>query len=63
LQEQQLCLTRIWVDEVGPERSLEEIPVKEVLAIEAYPSVANTPTEFPGSPCATIMLWIRKPSP
>jgi hypothetical protein len=59
-EEQQMCHIRVWTDDVGPERTLDEIRIDELLAVEAYPSPASTPAELPGSPCATIRLWMKQ---
>ena len=57
---QQMCFARVWTDDVGPERTLDEIHLNEILAIEAYPSAITTPSEFPGGSCVTIRLWMKR---
>jgi hypothetical protein len=58
--EQEPCLMVLWTDALGPQRTLDEIQMDDVLAVEAYPHPGITPPEFTGSPCATIMLWMKQ---
>jgi carboxypeptidase family protein len=59
-EEDQMCFVRVWTDDVGPERALDDIRMDEILAVEAYPNTNTTPREFPGSSCATIRLWMKR---
>ncbi len=59
--EQQPCGLQVWTNRVGPPRTLDEFQTDEVLAVEAYPNAAATPQEYAGSPCATVMLWMKQP--
>jgi hypothetical protein len=59
-EQQKMCFVRVWTDDVGPERALDDIRIDEILAVEAYPNTNLTPREFPGSDCATIRLWMKR---
>jgi hypothetical protein len=61
--EQEPCLMVLWTNALGPQRTLDEIQMDDVLAVEAYPHPGVTPAEFTGSPCATIMLWMYHGGP
>jgi hypothetical protein len=61
--EQEPCLMVLWTNALGPQRTLDEIQMDDVLAVEAYPHPGITPPEFTGSPCATIMLWMYHGGP
>ena len=54
------CPLEVWKDGPGPQTTLDEVLVDEILAVEAYPNPGLAPPEFAGSPCASIMLWMRK---
>lgn len=58
--EQQPCALQVWTNLVGPPRTLDEFQTDDVLAVEAYPNAAATPQEYAGSPCATVMLWMKQ---
>ncbi|HVH66873.1 MAG TPA: carboxypeptidase-like regulatory domain-containing protein [Gemmatimonadales bacterium] len=58
--EQERCLLVVWTNAIGPRRTLDEFQMDDVLAVEAYPSPGVTPPEFAGSPCASIMLWMKQ---
>jgi hypothetical protein len=59
--EQQPCLLQLWFNAVGvgPQRTLDQIQMSDVLAVEAYATPGVTPPEFAGSPCAAVMLWMK----
>jgi hypothetical protein len=61
-REQEPCLLALWFNSVGvgPQRTLDQIQMADVLAVEAYPNPGVTPPEFAGSPCAAIMLWMTQ---
>ena len=61
--EQEPCLMVLWTNALGPQRTLDEIQMDDVLAVEAYPHPGMTPPEFTGSPCATVMLWMKHSGP
>lgn len=61
--EQEPCLMQVWTNTIGPHRTLDEVQMDDVLAVEAYPHPGVTPPEFTGSPCATIMLWMQENGP
>jgi len=61
--EQEPCELEVWTDALGPQRTLDEFQMDDVLAIEAYPHPGVTPPEFTGSPCAAIMLWMKQSGP
>lgn len=58
--EQEPCELEVWTDALGPQRTLDEIQMDDVLAIEAYPHPGVTPQEFSGSSCAAVMLWMKQ---
>jgi hypothetical protein len=58
--EQEPCVMELWTNALGPRRTLDEVQMDDVLAVEAYPHPGVTPPEFTGSPCATIMLWMNQ---
>jgi len=62
-REQEPCLLEVWTNALGPQRTLDEFQMDDVLAVEAFPTPGVTPTEFAGSPCATIMLWMKHGGP
>ena len=53
----------LWTNALGPQHTLDEFQMEDVLAVEAYPHPGITPPEFAGSPCATIMLWMKHSGP
>lgn len=59
--EQQQCLLHVWYNAVGvgPQKTLDQLQMGDVLAVEAYPNPSVTPPEFAGSPCAAMMLWMK----
>lgn len=59
--EQQPCLLHVWYNAVGvgPQKTLDQLQMDDVLAVEAYPNPSVTPPEFAGSPCAALMLWMK----
>jgi hypothetical protein len=57
--EQQPCLIHLWSNGLGPQKTLDQVQLDEVLAVEAYRSPGVTPPVFAGSPCAAIMLWMK----
>jgi len=61
-REQEPCLLNLWFNSVGvgPQRTLDQVQMSDVLAVEAYPNPGVTPPEFAGSPCAAIMLWMTQ---
>jgi hypothetical protein len=61
--EQERCLMVVWTNAIGPQRTLDEFQMDDVLAVEAYPTPGVTPPEFAGSPCAAIMLWMKQIGP
>ena len=61
--EQEPCELEVWTNALGPQRTLDEFQMDDVLAIEAYPHPGVTPPEFGGSPCAAVMLWMRQSGP
>jgi hypothetical protein len=61
--EQEPCDLEVWTNALGPQRTLDEIQMDDVLAVEAYPHPGITPPEFNGSPCATVMLWMKQSGP
>jgi hypothetical protein len=61
--EQEPCLLALWTNGLEQHRTLDEVRMDEVLAVEAYPHPGVTPPEFAGSPCATIMLWMKQNGP
>jgi hypothetical protein len=62
-REQEPCEMLLWTNALGPQRTLDEIQMNDVLAVEAYPNPGVTPMEFAGSPCAAIMLWMKEGGP
>jgi len=62
-REQEPCVMHVWTNALGPQHTLDEILMEDVLAVEAFPTPGVTPSEFAGSPCATIMLWMRHSGP
>ena len=56
----QPCQLRIFTNDVGAERTLDEIKTTDVLALEAYSSPTETPHGLSGSDCATVMLWMKE---
>lgn len=62
-REQEPCLMTVWSNGLGPQRTLDEMQMADVLAVEAYPNPGVTPMQFAGSPCATIMLWMKESAP
>jgi hypothetical protein len=61
--EQEPCLMVVLTNAIGPQRTLDEFQMSDVLAVEAYPHPGATPPEFSGSPCATVILWMRNGGP
>lgn len=63
--EQERCPLQLWFSSVGvgPQKTLDQIQMSDVLAVEAYPNPGATPAEFAGSPCAAIMLWMNPTNP
>jgi carboxypeptidase-like protein len=59
--EQPPCELDLWFNSVGvgPQKTLDQVQMGEVLAVEAYPNPSVTPPEFAGSPCAAVMLWMK----
>ncbi|HLZ44737.1 MAG TPA: hypothetical protein VKQ05_03570 [Gemmatimonadales bacterium] len=59
--EQPQCLLHVWYNAVGvgPQKTLDQVQMGDILAVEAYPNPSVTPPEFAGSPCAAIMLWMK----
>ncbi|OLC06543.1 MAG: hypothetical protein AUH41_12720 [Gemmatimonadetes bacterium 13_1_40CM_66_11] len=62
-REQEPCLMDVWTNALGPQHTLDEFLMDDVLAVEAFPTPGVTPPEFAGSPCATIMLWMKHSGP
>ena len=62
-REQEPCLLSVWTNALGPQHTLDEFQMSDVLAVEAFPTPGVTPPEFAGSPCATIMLWMKPGGP
>lgn len=58
--EQRPCVMQLWSNGLGPQKTLDEVLLDDVLAVEAYPQPGVTPPEFMGSPCAAIMLWMKE---
>jgi len=61
--EQEPCFMVVWTNAIGPQHTLDEFQMDDVLAVEAYPQPGVTPPEFSGSPCAAIMLWMKHSGP
>jgi len=61
--EQEPCLMVVLTNALGPQQTLDEFQLSDVLAVEAYPHPGVTPPEFTGSPCATVILWMRNGGP
>ncbi len=61
--EQEPCLMVVLTNAIGPQHTLDEFQMSDVLAVEAYPHPGVTPPEFTGSPCATVILWMRNGGP
>lgn len=61
--EQEPCTLELWSNGLGPQRTLDEVQMDDVLAVEAYAHPGVTPPELAGSPCATIMLWMKQNGP
>lgn len=61
--EQEPCLMVVLTNALGPQHTLDEFQMSDVLAVEAYPHPGVTPPEFTGSPCATVILWMRNGGP
>src|SRR6266487_475419 len=59
-REQEPCVMHVWTNALGPQHTLDEILMEDVLAVEAFPHPGVTPPEFMGSPCAAIMLWMKE---
>ena len=51
---------QLWSNGHGLQKTLDQVQMDEVLAVEAYPHPGVTPPEFMGSPCAAIMLWMKE---
>ena len=62
-RETEPCLLSVWTNALGPQHTLDEFQMSDVLAVEAFPTPGVTPPEFAGSPCATIMLWMKYGGP
>ncbi|PYP94718.1 MAG: hypothetical protein DMD38_14870 [Gemmatimonadetes bacterium] len=62
-RETEPCLLSVWTNALGPQHTLDEFQMSDVLAVEAFPTPGVTPPEFAGSPCATIMLWMKHGGP
>ena len=58
--EQTPCVMQLWSNGHGLQKTLDQVQMDEVLAVEAYPHPGVTPPEFMGSPCAAIMLWMKE---
>jgi hypothetical protein len=61
--EQEPCFLVVLTNALGPQHTLDEFQLSDVLAVEAYPHPGVTPPEFTGSPCATVILWMRNGGP
>jgi hypothetical protein len=59
MAEERLCTVDVWTDDVGPERTLDEIPLRQLLALEAYPNPASSPQRL-GGKCASVRLWMKR---
>ncbi|OLB68028.1 MAG: hypothetical protein AUG85_10975 [Gemmatimonadetes bacterium 13_1_20CM_4_66_11] len=62
-RETEPCLLSVWTNALRPQHTLDEFQMSDVLAVEAFPTPGVTPPEFAGSPCATIMLWMKHGGP
>ena len=61
--EQEPCMLALWTNALGPQRTLDDVQMDEALAVEAYAHPGVTPPEFKGSPCASVMLWLKQDGP
>jgi hypothetical protein len=61
--EQEPCLMAVLTNALGQQHTLDEFQMSDVLAVEAYPHPGVTPPEFTGSPCATVILWMKHAGP
>jgi hypothetical protein len=61
--EQEPCFMVVLTNAIGPQHTLDEFQMNDVLAVEAYPHPGVTPPEFTGSECATVILWMRNGGP
>ena len=57
--EQTPCAMQLWSNGIALQKTLDQVQLDEVLAVEAFPHPGVTPPEFMGSPCAAIMLWMK----
>jgi hypothetical protein len=58
--EQQACLLEVWTNDQVRQWTLDEVQMDDVLAVEAYPNPGTTPQDFAGSPCAAVMLYMKR---
>lgn len=59
--QQEPCPLEIWSNGAEPFRqTLDNILVDDVLAVEAYHNPGITPSEYQGSPCAALILYMRE---
>ena len=61
--EREPCQLEVWTDGLRSQRTLDDVLVREVLAVEAYRNLNPMPAELAGSPCATIVLWMKETGP
>jgi hypothetical protein len=54
------CTVRVWTDDVGPEKTLDDVRLDELLAVEAYPTPNDTPKGLGTSQCASVRLWTKR---
>ena len=51
------CQMDLWVDGQPSNLQLDEIPVKEIVALEVYSGPGTTPTAFGDGHCGVVVLW------
>ncbi|MBI4501204.1 MAG: carboxypeptidase regulatory-like domain-containing protein [Gemmatimonadetes bacterium] len=51
------CALEVWVDGVRTAVNVDDVPVREILAIEVYNGPATTPTVFGSGHCGVVAIW------
>src|SRR6185436_18226566 len=47
----------LWVDGVRSTLSIDDIPVRTIVALEVYSGPATTPTSFGAGNCGVVAIW------
>jgi len=58
--EQTPCVMQLWSNGHPLQKTLDQVQMDEVLAVEAFPHPGVTPPDYMGSPCAAIVLWMKE---